>query len=235
METKKTIVFLTGAGISAESGIPTFRDSNGLWNNHNVEEVASIEGWERNPELVLDFYNQRRADLVKVQPNDAHLAITKLQEKYNVIVITQNVDDLHERAGTDMVLHLHGELAKVCSSANREKCVHELPLDVPIRMGDKAEDGSQLRPYIVWFGEDVTNIQDACNIVQHADIFVVVGTSLEVNPAASLVIYSRAEQNFVIDPAAPKDMLEELDPTLHVINLPATEGMKVLLEVLKME
>ena len=232
METKKTIVFLTGAGISAESGIPTFRDSNGLWNNHNVEEVASIEGWERNPELVLDFYNQRRADLMKVQPNDAHLAITKLQEKYNVIVITQNVDDLHERAGTDMVLHLHGELAKVCSSANREKCVHELPLDVPIRMGDKAEDGSQLRPYTVWFGEDVTNIQDACNIVQLADIFVVVGTSLEVNPAASLVIYSRADQNFVIDPAAPKDMLEELDSSLHVINLPATEGMKVLLEEL---
>lgn len=233
MEAKKTIVFLTGAGISAESGIPTFRDGNGLWNNHNVEDVASIEGWKRNPELVLDFYNQRRADLMKAQPNNAHLAITKLQEKYNVIVITQNVDDLHERAGTDLVLHLHGELGKVCSSANKEEWVYELPLDVPIRMGDKAEDGSQLRPYIVWFGEDVTNIQDACNIVQQADIFVVVGSSLEVNPAALLVIYSRAEQNYVIDPAAPKDMLEELDPSLHVINLPATEGMKVLMEELR--
>lgn len=233
MEAKKTIVFLTGAGISAESGIPTFRDGNGLWNNHNVEDVASIEGWKRNPELVLDFYNQRRADLMKAQPNNAHLAITKLQKKYNVIVLTQNVDDLHERAGTDLVLHLHGELGKVCSSANKEEWVYELPLDVPIRMGDKAEDGSQLRPYIVWFGEDVTNIQDACNIVQQADIFVVVGSSLEVNPAALLVIYSRAEQSYVIDPAAPKDMLEELDPSLHVINLPATEGMKVLMEELR--
>lgn len=233
MEAKKTIVFLTGAGISAESGLPTFRDGNGLWNNHNVDDVASIEGWKRNPELVLDFYNQRRVDLMKAQPNNAHLAITKLQEKYNVVVITQNVDDLHERAGTDLVLHLHGELGKVCSSANKEKWVHELPLDVPIRMGDKAEDGSQLRPYIVWFGEDVINIQDACNIVQQADIFVVVGSSLEVNPAALLVIYSRAEQNYVIDPAAPKDMLEELDPSLHVINLPATEGMKVLMEELR--
>lgn len=228
----KTIVFLTGAGISAESGIPTFRDGNGLWNNHNVKDVASIDGWNRNPELVLDFYNQRRADLMKVEPNDAHLAITKVQEKYRVVVITQNVDDLHERAGTNMVLHLHGELRKVCSSANKETCVHELPVDVPIRMGDKAEDGSQLRPYIVWFGEDVPNIHDACTIVQHADIFVVVGTSLEVHPAASLVVFSRAEQNYVIDPAAPKDMLEELDSTLHVINLPATEGMKVLLKKL---
>lgn len=228
----KTIVFLTGAGISAESGIPTFRDGNGLWNNYNVEDVASIEGWRRNPELMLDFYNQRRADLMKVEPNDAHRAITKLQEKYRVVVITQNVDDLHERAGTDMVLHLHGELRKVCSSANKETCVHELPLDVPILMGDKADDGSQLRPYIVWFGEDVPNIQKACAIVQHADIFVVVGTSLEVHPAASLVMYSRAEQNYVIDPATPKDMLEELDSSLHVINLPATEGMKELMKVL---
>lgn len=228
----KTIVFLTGAGISAESGISTFRDSNGLWNNYNVEDVASVEGWKRNPKLVLDFYNQRRADLLKVEPNDAHKAITKLQEKYRVVVLTQNVDDLHERAGTKLVLHLHGELKKVCSSANKESCVHELPLEEPIRLGDKAEDGSQLRPYIVWFGEDVTRIQDACNVVQQADFFVVVGTSLEVNPAASLVMYSRAEQNYIIDPAAPKDMLEELDPTLHVYNLPATEGMKELLKEL---
>lgn len=230
----KTIVFLTGAGISAESGIPTFRDGNGLWNNHNVEDVASIEGWKRNPELVLNFYNQRRADLMGVEPNDAHRAITKLQEKYRVVVITQNVDDLHERAETDMVLHLHGELRKVCSSADKETCVHELPLDVPIHMGDRAEDESQLRPYIVWFGEDVPNIRKACAIVQHADIFVVVGTSLNVHPAASLVIYSRAEQNYVIDPATPKEMLEAMDSSLHVINLPATEGMKVLLEKLGM-
>lgn len=231
----KTIVFLTGAGISAESGIPTFRDGNGLWNNYNVEDVASIGGWHRNPALMLEFYTQRRRDLLKTEPNDAHRAIAKLQEKYRVVVITQNVDDLHERAGTDMVLHLHGELRKVCSSANKETCVHELPLDVPLRMGDKAEDGSQLRPYIVWFGEDVPNIQDACTLVQHADIFVVVGTSLEVQPAASLVIYSRAEQNYVIDPYTPKAMLEELDPSLHVINLPATEGMKVLLKELGVE
>lgn len=228
----KTIVFLTGAGISAESGIPTFRDGNGLWNNYDVRDVASIEGWMRNPELMLDFYNQRRADLLKVEPNGAHLAITKLQEIYRVVVITQNVDDLHERAGTDMVLHLHGELKKVCSSANKETCVHEMPLDIPIHMGDKAEDGSQLRPYIVWFGEDVPKIQDACTIVQHADIFVVVGTSLEVHPAASLVMFSRAEQNYVIDPATPKELLEDMDPSLHIINLPATEGMKVLLQEL---
>lgn len=138
----KTIVFLTGAGISAESGIPTFRDSNGLWNNYKVEDVASIEGFRRNPQLVLDFYNQRRRDLLKVKLNDAHYAKMKLQEKYRVIVITQNVDDLHERAGTDMVLHLHGELGKVCSSADRDTCITEQPLDIPIRIGDKAQDGS---------------------------------------------------------------------------------------------
>lgn len=230
----KTIVFLTGAGISAESGIQTFRDCNGLWNNYNVEDVASIDGWHRNPQLMLEFYNKRRFDLLGVEPNDAHRAITKLQEKYRVVVITQNVDDLHERAGTDMVLHLHGELRKVCSSADKETCVHELPLDIPIHIGDKAEDGSQLRPYIVWFGEDVPRFSDACNIVQSADIFVVIGTSLEVYPAASLIIYSRAKQNYIIDPNVPKDKLEELDSNIHVFNMTATQGMKKLLKELGM-
>lgn len=229
----KTIVFLTGAGISVESGVPTFRDSNGLWNNFKVEDLASIEGYRRNPEAVLDFYNKRRKDLMCVEPNEAHYAITKLQEKYRVVVITQNVDDLHERAGTDMVLHLHGELKKVCSSSNKENYIKELPLDIPIKIGDKAEDGSQLRPYIVWFGEAVPKYREALNIMQQADIFVVVGTSLSVYPASSLVKYTRAECNYVIDPAMPRNV-GEIRPDLHVINTFASEGMKILLKELGM-
>lgn len=229
---KLKIVFLTGAGVSAESGVPTFRDAGGLWEGYDVQKVASIEGWYEDPALMLDFYTQRRKAMLTVEPNDAHRAIAKLEEKYDVVVITQNVDDLHERGGSTNVLHLHGELSKVCSSADKETCVKTLPYDVPLRMGDKAEDGSQLRPYIVWFGEDVPNLLPAFEEVPKADIFVVVGTSLAVQPAANLVLASRAKQNYIIDPSAPKDKLEALDINIHVLNSTATEGMKELLSKL---
>lgn len=229
---KQKIVFLTGAGVSAESGIPTFRDAGGLWEGYDVSDVASIEGWYRNPALMLDFYNDRRKAMLDVEPNSAHRAIARLEEKYDVVVITQNVDDLHERGGSTNVLHLHGELSKVCSSANKETCIKTLPYDVPMHIGDKAEDGSQLRPYIVWFGEDVPNIIRAYDEVASADIFVVIGTSMQVQPAANLVIASRAQQNYIIDPSAPKSMLEHLDINIHVLNNTATEGMKILLEEL---
>lgn len=225
------IVVLTGAGMSAESGVPTFRDSGGLWEGYNVEDVASIEGWYRNPQLMLDFYNARRKDMLRVEPNAAHKALAKLEEKYEVVVITQNVDDLHERGGSTNVIHLHGELSKVCSSRDKERYVKTLPYDIPIEMGDKAEDGSQLRPYIVWFGEDVPNIMRAFDIVQEADIFIVIGTSMQVQPAASLVMASRAKQNYIIDPNTPKE-IEELDSNIRVLNTTATEGMKQLLDIL---
>lgn len=225
------IVFLTGAGVSAESGVPTFRDSGGLWEGYDVKDVASIQGWHRNPELMLQFYSDRRKAMLTVEPNSAHRAIARLEEKYDVVVITQNVDDLHERGGSTNVLHLHGELSKVCSSANKETCIKTLPYDVPIRMGDKADDGSQLRPYIVWFGEDVPNIMQAFDEVASADIFIVIGTSMQVQPAANLILASRASENYIIDPTAPK-MIEELDTNIHVLNTTATEGMKQLLEKL---
>lgn len=227
----KKIVFLTGAGVSAESGVPTFRDSGGLWEGYDVEDVASIQGWYRNPRLMLQFYTERRKAMLDVLPNDAHRAIARLEEKYEVVVITQNVDDLHERGGSTNVLHLHGELSKVCSSRDKETCIKTLPYDVPLEMGDLADDGSQLRPYIVWFGEDVPNIIPAFNEVQEADIFVVVGTSMQVQPAASLVTASRASQNYIIDPHTPKD-IEHISPDIHVLNTTATEGMKQLLEIL---
>lgn len=229
---RQKIVFLTGAGVSAESGVPTFRDAGGLWEGYDVMKVASIEGWYENPALMLDFYTQRRKAMLTVEPNSAHKAIAKLEEKYDVVVITQNVDDLHERGGSSNVIHLHGELCKVCSSTNKETCVKVLPYDIPLEMGDKAEDGSQLRPYIVWFGEDVPNIYKAMDEVSTADIFVVIGTSLEVQPAANLILASRAQQNYIIDPSAPKKMIEELDTNIHVLNNKATEGMQILLEAL---
>lgn len=228
---KQKIVFLTGAGVSAESGISTFRDSNGLWEQYNVMDVASIEGWYRNPELMLDFYNARRKDMLSVKPNAAHEAIAKLEEKYEVVVITQNIDDLHERAGSTNVIHLHGEVAKVCSSANKERYITTIPLDKPIHLGDQAPDGSQLRPYIVWFGEDVPNMGKAVEEVQEADIFVVMGTSLEVQPAASLAFLSHAEETYVIDPHVPH-MMNQMDPHLHFLQEPATQGMQHLLETL---
>ena len=183
---KPNIVILTGAGISQESGIKTFRDANGLWENHDIMEVASPQGWEKNPELVLKFYNQRRQQLHKVQPNAAHKAITKLQEYFPVHVITQNVDDLHERAGNQNVLHLHGELFKVRSEINPE-LIYDWRNDLHI--GDLAEDGTQLRPHIVWFGEPVPMMNKASELSAIADIFIIVGTGMAVYPAAGLVSY----------------------------------------------
>ena len=227
----KKIVFLTGAGVSAESGISTFRDSNGLWENYCVEDVADIDGWHRNPALVLDFYNQRRRQLADCQPNDAHRAIARLEEKYEVVVVTQNVDDLHERAGSTRVIHLHGELCKLCSSHDKESCITSVPYDHEVHMGDLAADGSQVRPYIVWFGEAVPMIELAFREVASADIFVVVGTSLQVYPAANLITASRAEMNYIIDPNTPRS-ISEMGSRLRVFATTATQGMAQLIEEL---
>jgi NAD-dependent deacetylase len=181
----KKIVVLTGAGISAESGIRTFRDSGGLWENHRVEDVATPEAWRRNPGLVLEFYNQRRKQLLEASPNAGHLALAQLEQKYDVQIITQNVDDLHERAGSSRVLHLHGELKKARSTADPDR-VYSLE-GWELKLGDRCEKGSQLRPHIVWFGEDVPLIVTAAGMVSDADIFLVVGTSLQVYPAAGLI------------------------------------------------
>lgn len=204
---KKKLVVLTGAGVSAESGISTFRDSNGLWENYKVEDVASIEGWYRNPQLVLDFYNARRAQLADVKPNDAHRAIASLEEEYDVTVITQNVDNLHERAGSTRIIHLHGELTKVrpenrCNDADgySEETVFDIGSD-EIHIGDKAPNGAQLRPHIVWFGEAVPKINPAIDAVEQADILLIVGTSLQVYPAAGLYRYARHDTPiYIIDP-----------------------------------
>ncbi len=226
-----TIVVLTGAGISAESGISTFRDANGLWHNHRIEEVASPEGWRRNPELVLDFYNQRRRQLFDVQPNAGHLALTELQRHFDVQVITQNVDDLHERAGNRNVLHLHGELRKVRSDRYPE-LVYDWEND--LHLGDLCERGAQLRPHIVWFGEEVPMLPVAAQWAQKADLFLIVGTSLQVYPAAGLMMYADPEIPFIyIDPTPQvNDVLAQM-PNLSVVEQPATVGLPTVVEVLK--
>ena len=185
----KHIVVLTGSGISKESGLSTFRDKDGLWTKVNVEELASIQGYRKDRAKVLAFYNERRKNLLTVEPNHAHKVLAELEQEYKVSIITQNVDDLHERAGSTNVLHLHGELRKVTGSNNPNdpKCIVKKPLDEPILIGEKAVDGSQLRPYIVLFGESVPNMKSAERIAKEADIFVVIGTSLVVYPAASLI------------------------------------------------
>lgn len=193
------IVILTGAGISAESGVKTFRDSNGLWNNYKIEEVASPIAWAQNPEMVLEFYNQRRKQLFEVEPNKAHYALVKLEEKYNVQIVTQNVDDLHERAGSKNILHLHGELKKARSTVD-ENLIYELD-NWELKKGDKCEKSSQLRPHIVWFGEAVPNFSIAIEIAKQADIFIVIGTSMVVYPAASLINYVDCNTDkFLVDP-----------------------------------
>ncbi len=200
----KTLVVLTGAGVSAESGIRTFRDTNGLWEDHRVEDVASPEGFARNPALVLDFYNQRRAQARTVQPNAAHVALAAFEKQpgWQVRIITQNVDDLHERAGSSHVLHLHGSLFQMRSVGN-ETAVFDCPGD--IHLGDRAADGHQLRPHIVWFGEQVPAIEEAAEIVAEADAVLVVGTSLQVYPAAGLLHYAPSTcPVFVIDPHQPE-------------------------------
>ncbi len=229
----KKMVFLTGAGISAESGITTFRDSGGLWERYPVEAVASINGYHRDPELVINFYNERRHQLADVQPNEAHRLVAKLEDTYDVCVVTQNVDNLHERAGSHNVIHLHGELMKATSTANPNdpKCIVTLPTtDSDINIGDKAADGSQLRPFIVWFGESVPMIEPAAEEVSKADIVVVVGTSLNVYPAAGLLGYTRRDAEiYLIDPL-PNNVPEGMD--IHVIAKKATEGMRDLYELL---
>ncbi|PKK38388.1 NAD-dependent protein deacylase [Siphonobacter sp. SORGH_AS_0500] len=199
----KKLVVLSGAGISAESGIKTFRDSDGLWENYRIEDVATPEAWLRNPELVLDFYNQRRKQALTAEPNEAHRILADLQEHFDVQIITQNVDNLHERAGSKKVLHLHGELFKVRSTHNPE-LIYELD-GWELKTGDLCEAGSQLRPHIVWFGEEVPAMIEAIPMCEEADIFVVVGTSLQVYPAAGLVDYVFSSVPvFVIDPQSPK-------------------------------
>lgn len=195
----KKIVVLTGAGISAESGIKTFRDSGGLWEEHRVEDVATFEAWERNPKLVLEFYNQRRKQLYECLPNAAHYALAKLEKKYDVHIITQNVDDLHEQGGSTKILHLHGELKKARSTVDDE-LVYELE-GWELKEGDCCEKGSQLRPHIVWFGEAVPNIVPAAKLSSEADIYLVIGTSLNVYPAAGLLNYVPSHvPKYLIDP-----------------------------------
>lgn len=196
---KKKIVILTGAGISAESGIATFRDSNGLWEGHNVMDVATPQGWQKNKELVLDFYNQRRKNANEVLPNKGHLALVELEKYFNVSIITQNVDNLHEKAGSRNIIHLHGEIFK-----SRSTFDPNLIYDIEgweLNIGDKCEKGSQLRPHIVWFGEAVPMIEDAILLTKEADIFIVIGTSLQVYPAANLLdMVQTRKPIYVIDP-----------------------------------
>ena len=221
---KKHIVFFTGAGISQESGLSTFRGQSGLWENHKIEDIASPEGFARNPQLVLDFYNSRNAELQKVSPNEAHLLIAKLEEKYDVTVITQNIDDLHERAGSTNVVHLHGELMK-CRSCKDENKLY--PYDKAIKIGDLADDGSQIRPFVVWFGEQVPKMDEAFAITESADLFVIVGSSMVVYPAASLLLSVPFESDTVyIDPNPSVDH----GINLLVIKEKASVGMQILIE-----
>ena len=230
----KKIVFLTGAGMSVESGLSTFRGSGGMWDEYPVEKVASINGYIENPSLVLEFYNKRRNELLTVQPNEGHRLIAALEKDYRVTVVTQNVDDLHERAGSTNVIHLHGELMKATSSRepNNLDYVRTLPADnLNIALGDKAADGSQLRPYIVWFGEAVPMISDAIDELRDADIFVIIGTSLNVYPAAGLLNYAPAGVPvYLID---PNDVNINQHRWLNFIKKGASEGMKELVSLLE--
>jgi NAD-dependent deacetylase len=220
----KRIVVLTGAGVSAESGLKTFRDHDGLWHNYRIEDVATPEAWERDMELVLDFYNQRRKGLLEAMPNEAHIALAKLEEKYIVNIVTQNVDDLHERGGSSNVLHLHGELKKARSSAD-PSLVYEIR-GWELKKGDLCEKGSQLRPHIVWFGEPVPLIDEAAELCADADILIVIGTSLQVYPAAGLIHYAFAgAPKYYID---PKAVAVPFIPNLEIIRKTAGEGVPEL-------
>jgi NAD-dependent deacetylase len=220
---KKHLVILTGAGVSAESGLKTFRDSDGLWMGHDVYEVASPQGWKKDPGLVLDFYNKRRREVAQALPNMAHYGIAALEDEFNITIITQNIDDLHERAGSKNVVHLHGEIFKMRSEKN-ENIFYEIKGD--INWGDIASDGSQLRPHVVWFGESVPMILDAINIMSQADVFALVGTSLQVYPASGLIDY--------LPPGIPKYIIDKNPPFIaahhnfYVIKNSATEGVNEL-------
>jgi len=222
----KKIVVLTGAGVSAESGLKTFRDQDGLWHDHRVEDVATPEAWERDMDLVNKFYNERRKNLSEARPNAAHIALARLEEKYDVQIITQNVDDLHERGGSSKVLHLHGELKKVRSTVD-PSLVYELK-GWELKRGDLCEKGSQLRPHIVWFGEPVPLIMEAARLVEEADILIIIGTSLQVYPAAGLVHYAFAgAPKFYID---PKASAVPFIPLLEIIRKTAGEGVPELVD-----
>ncbi|MBS5796231.1 MAG: NAD-dependent deacylase [Dysgonomonas mossii] len=226
------IVVLTGAGMSAESGIATFRDSGGLWEQYSIEDVATPEGFSRNPQLVLDFYNARRKAAFEAKPNKGHVGLVEMEKHYKVSIITQNVDELHERAGSTNVLHLHGELSKVRSTVD-PSLIYTLTTDnCEIHLGDKCEKGSQLRPHIVWFGEAVPMIEKAMKIVQTADIFVVIGTSMNVYPAAGLLNYVHAGVPvYLIDPKE----VNVHQPGIHFIKKGASEGVAELRDILKFQ
>ncbi|WP_099719515.1 NAD-dependent deacylase [Flavobacterium sp. 2] len=218
---KKKLVVLTGAGISAESGIKTFRDSDGLWEGHNVMDVATPEGWHKNQDLVLEFYNKRRQQLKEVNPNLGHQILAELEKNFDVYIVTQNVDDLHERAGSSKVLHLHGELLKVRSTKNRELI---LDWTNDLLTGDLDKNGHQLRPHIVWFGEEVPALEEAISIVEEADYLAVIGTSLQVYPAAGLISYTYSiTPVFYIDPKPIS--IPNIQNKVEVIAKTATEGV----------
>ena len=224
------IVVLTGAGVSAESGIKTFRDAGGLWEGHRVEDVATPAAWVRNPQLVLDFYNERRKQLLSVEPNAAHRALALLEKDFDVVIITQNVDDLHERAGSSHVIHLHGELLK-SRSCNNEDLVYECKED--IKLGDLCDAGSQLRPHIVWFGEMVPKLPDAIDQIANADIVLVIGSSMQVYPAASLVAYAPVNAFiYYIDPNPQVNYELAARPHLKIISKKATEGVNEVIKSL---
>ena len=228
---KKKIVVLTGAGMSVESGLRTFRDSDGLWEEYPVQQVATHEGWEANPELVTNFYNMLRKKCWNVKPNEGHRLVAELEKNYNVTVVTQNVDNLHEQAGSTKVIHLHGELMKVCSSRDVDdpRYIRELtPDDCEVKPGTKAGDGALLRPYIVFFGEAVPNISLAAEEAQEADIFIIIGTSLNVYPAAGLIHYVRPDVPiYLIDPNPVN-----AGGRVEQIQKGASEGMRELIEKL---
>lgn len=224
---KQKLVVLSGAGISAESGLKTFRDSDGLWEGYNIEDVATPNAWQKDPALVLDFYNMRRRNVKAAIPNAAHHALARLEEFYDVHIVTQNIDDLHERAGSANVLHLHGEIFKMRSEYNDELVY---PIYDDIKPGDTAKDGGQLRPHIVWFGEPVPMIEEAIPVMQQADIFLLIGTSLVVYPAAGLVDYVRDDVNkYVLDKSIPSVSRYR---NVIAIEKPATEGVVELLSYL---
>ena len=226
---KKKLVVLTGAGVSAESGLKTFRDNDGLWENHRVEDVATPEAFAKNPALVLRFYNERRAAAALAKPNRAHLLLAELEEEYDVTIITQNVDNLHEKAGSSKVLHLHGELSKVRSVKN-EYLISDIG-DKAISLGDLASDGHQLRPHIVWFGEPVPAIVEAAEICATAAVFLIIGTSLQVYPAAGLINYVPADSKiFLIDKNPPQT--SHLPFNVQVIRDSASSGMQTVKELL---
>jgi NAD-dependent deacetylase len=226
---KKKLVVLTGAGVSAESGISTFRDAGGLWEGYDVTEVASPHGWKNNKELVLEFYNQRRRQIIKAEPNSAHTALASLEKDFDVTIITQNIDDLHERGGSSHVLHLHGEIKK-----SRSTLDHNLIYEIEgseLSPGDKCERGAQLRPHIVWFGEPVPMIEEAIRYCLQADIFVVIGTSMVVYPAAGLIEFVPTDSiKYIIDPNKPD--IYYPPPNIVYIEKKATDGMEELVKIL---